>query len=337
MHRSTTRRALAAAGALVALSMPAARGADSAVLDGAFGDLKAYDWGRPRGALTLIHEAVLSSHGAAAARADLEKRLAAVLATDATRPAKDFVCRELALVGTARSVPALAALLTDEDLSHMARYALDRIPGDAATEALREALGKTSGEQRIGVMNSVGLRGDRAAVPALAALLRDADADTAAVAAAALGEIGATRAAQALRRFRRKGPRALRGAAVDASFDVAERLLGTGLKRQAARIYDELYSEDEPEAVRIAAFQGLVAARPAETTPRLVELLAGEDGAMRLLAARIVHETPGQDATRGFGERLAGAASRGAGGAPGARRPRRSRGAPGGAFDGREP
>jgi len=43
------------------------------------------------------------------------------------------------VVGTASSVPALAALLTDNELSHMARFALERMPAAEAGAALREA------------------------------------------------------------------------------------------------------------------------------------------------------------------------------------------------------
>ncbi len=54
------------------------------------------------------------------------------------------------VIGTAESVPALAALLPDKDLSHMARYALERIPAPGsgpgaarcAAEAQRRAEGR---------------------------------------------------------------------------------------------------------------------------------------------------------------------------------------------------
>src|SRR5882757_6526623 len=97
------------------------------MLDKAFEDLKTYDWGKNPSDLDPINNAVTASHGDAAARKALETRLAAVLKTDAPRDAKDYVCRKLMLIGTAESTPTLAALLTDKDQSHMARYALERI------------------------------------------------------------------------------------------------------------------------------------------------------------------------------------------------------------------
>ena len=88
------------------LSAPAA---DEAV-DKAFDALKTYDWGTDRNVLKPIDDAVVASHGDAGARKALETRLAAVLKTDASRAAKDFVCRKLSLIGTAACVPTVAEL-----------------------------------------------------------------------------------------------------------------------------------------------------------------------------------------------------------------------------------
>ncbi|MGB0070790.1 MAG: hypothetical protein WBQ11_22425, partial [Isosphaeraceae bacterium] len=59
---------------------------------------------------------------------DEEAKLIAVLKSDAPRKAKADACRELARVGTRESVAPLAALLCNEELSHMARYGLEPIP-----------------------------------------------------------------------------------------------------------------------------------------------------------------------------------------------------------------
>ena len=49
----------------------------------------------------------------------LEDALLAVLASDATHKEKVTACRELGVVGTAKSLPVLGTLLADEKLSHM--------------------------------------------------------------------------------------------------------------------------------------------------------------------------------------------------------------------------
>ena len=108
-------------------------------LNKALDALKTYDWGVDPNVLKPIDEAIIATHSDAAARKELETRLIEVLKSGAPRAAKDAVCRALKTIGTAVAVPALAPLLADESLSHMARYALERIPcllytSDAADE-----------------------------------------------------------------------------------------------------------------------------------------------------------------------------------------------------------
>ena len=116
---------------------------DKSAVDKSFEALKTFDWGTNYDEIQAIDDAAIATHGNAAARKDLETRLAAVLLTNASRPAKDFSCRMLGQVGSADCVPALAELLTDNDLSHMSRYALERISGPESLKAMRDALPKT--------------------------------------------------------------------------------------------------------------------------------------------------------------------------------------------------
>ena len=98
--------------------------------------------------------------GAKIAKALLEARLIAILEGDATDLAKQYACRQLAMVGSDASVPVLAGLLPSPRLSHMARYALEAIPDPSVDDALREALDKVQGRQRLGVIGSLGARRD---------------------------------------------------------------------------------------------------------------------------------------------------------------------------------
>lgn len=243
--------------ALLGMAVPVL--ADEA-LDKAFDALKTFDWGQDRHALAPIDNAVIASHGDAAARADLEKRLAAVLATDAPQCAKDFVCRKLSLIGTAESVPALAKLLGDEKLSHMSRYALERMPCAEAVAALRDALPKVGGVLKVGVINSLGVRRDAQSTQALVALLGDGDKQIAAAAAAALGSIGTPEAAKALGDFQGKAPAELKTAAADAYLVCAERLLAAGKKAEALAIYKALSGDDQPKHIKMAAMRGMLSA-----------------------------------------------------------------------------
>src|SRR5262245_28618219 len=169
------------------------------MLDKAFEALKTLDWGMDLGVLAPIEDAVTGAHGKPDLTRDLEQRLIAALKDEISRDARGYLCRKLAVVGTAAAVPALAAFLDDEQSSHMARFALERIPAPEASQALRGALGRISGKLKIGVISSLGCRRDPASVAALSPLLRDNDPAIARAATLALGAIGSVESVSALR------------------------------------------------------------------------------------------------------------------------------------------
>ena len=255
MSRNTALMVVLALIVAVAWAAPAT--ADEA-LDKAFDALSTYDWGNDRAALGPIDAAVAASNKDQAAQKQLEKRLADVLPSDGSGAAKDFVCRKLSLIGSAQCVPTVAALLADEKLSHMARYALERIPDAAAVKAMRDALPKAKGKLKVGVINSLGVRRDAESTGALVALLKDGDKGVAGAAAAALGSIGTPDAAKALAAF--EAPKEIALAVCDAQLTCAERLLADGKKVDALKIYKSLSKPDLPKHVRVAGMRGMLAA-----------------------------------------------------------------------------
>ena len=70
------------------------------------------------------------SSGAAATNE--EQQLIRVLQSDHSPREKDAACARLKRIGTDASVRTLSALLTDEQLSHSARYALEIMPSPKA-------------------------------------------------------------------------------------------------------------------------------------------------------------------------------------------------------------
>jgi len=225
-------------------------------LDKAFEALKTYDWGQERKLVQPIEQAIIDADDDIAQRREIEARLAAVLESDAPYDAKQYACRRLRVVGTAASVPALAPLLTDKKLSHMARFALERMPEGQAGDALREALGKVDGQLKIGVISSLATRGESASVAPLAKLLKSDDAAVAQSAAQALGVIGSADAAKALS----DGVTDKNKSAVaDALLVCAEQALADGKKAEALVIYKGLAKDDQPKHVRLAATRGMLA------------------------------------------------------------------------------
>jgi HEAT repeat protein len=181
-----------------------------------------------------------------------------VLSSDSTRAGKQFVCRELSIIGTEQSVPVLAKMLTDEETSDMARYALERIPGNAVNEALRAGLAKTSGKTKVGIINSLGERRDARAVSALGKLISDSEEMVAEAAASALGKIRGSRATEILAKAKDKTSGKLRLAVLDAYLQCADQLAAEGENKQARAIYKELYDTDMPGPIRIAAQGGML-------------------------------------------------------------------------------
>ncbi len=267
--KDITRLATAAGPVLAGSSAMAAKGkaakeADApkgppATLDSAFETMKTYDWGMDRSLVSPIDDAVVASLSDAAARKALETRLAAAIKGESTRDAKDVMCRALRVIGTAECVPTLAALLADKDLSHMARYALERIQAPEAGAALCDALPKVSGALKVGVIGSLGARCDAACEPALIGLLGDSDAEIVIATATALGEIGTPKAATAMVAAAEKAPAAAKPAVIDGALQAADKLAAAGNKTDAMAVY-KAFSKSEIKHVKLAAMRGLLAA-----------------------------------------------------------------------------
>jgi hypothetical protein len=229
-------------------------------LEQSFEALKGYKPADDPTVLIPIDQAVMGVHGNPGAHAALEQRLGGYLGASYSSVTRSFVCRELAVIGSAASVPALAPLLLDGELSVFARYALERIPGPEADRALRDAIGKSRGRTRVGIINSVAVRRDARSVSLLVKAATEEPEMTAA-AAKALGEIATTESAKALEAFRGKGTLAQRLAVADAFLICAERFIASGERAQAVKLLDPLTDSSQPAHVRLAANRALSAAQ----------------------------------------------------------------------------
>jgi len=257
--------------------------------------------------VALVFAAAELSFGQAArpSAKERETKLIAVLKSDAPLKEKASACRQLVRIGTKDAVPALAALLGDEKLSHMARYALEPIPDPAVDEALRDALGKLKGRPLVGVIGSIGVRRDVKATGALAKLLHDADADVAQGAARALGSIGTPAAADALDGALAKVPKANQLAFCEGLLRCAEALAAKGQREKAVAIYDRLRSLPKaPHQVRAGGLRGAVLTRGEAGVPLLVQAIRGDDFVLVAAAARTAMELPGAEVTKALANEL---------------------------------
>jgi HEAT repeat protein len=233
----------------------------------------------------------------------IEERLLATLQdSKATFACKQWVCRRLRQVGSEKSVDALAALLTDEKLSSFARLAMEGMKCDKVNGAIRDALGKTKGKLRIGMISSLGARRDAGSVGPIAALLTDKDPETASAAIFALGRIGTPDAAKALS-----------GADVDAKMivrrdqalvDCGYAMLAAGKKDDAGSLAEQLFAETKPEIVRIGALGLLFRADPGKAVSASLELLQKKDSKLAAAAGQLLARAEGEGITKALAEKL---------------------------------
>ena len=268
-----------------------------------YDDLVSYDWGDGRAVPAAIETDIREAADADALRA-VEARLLKALANPrATHACKQLVCRLLRKAGSSACVPGLAKLLTDEKLSHMARWALQHSPAPEATTALLDALGRTKGKLKIGVVTSLGERGDPKAVPAVAKLTAANDAELARAAVHALGRIGSSEAADALAKARVGGE--LRSVWADAWLRCADKMLAKGDGEAAATVYRKLFAKGNPRMIRIAALRGLVGAEKARAVPTLLSLMRGDEADLAQAATRFAIELEGKEVTAALASALA--------------------------------
>lgn len=280
-------------------------------IDATFESVARYAEGHERKPLQGLQQLVLyargeSSDAARALRGKLAERLAALLASpNATPAAKAFVCGQLPAVATEKQAPALAALLADKNLADPALRGLALIQGPSVDQLLREALERTSGNLKIGVVNAIGERGDQAAAEALSKLLAGGDEPLAGAAAGALGKIGGDTAVVALQQTLAKAQGRLRAAVADACLVCAERLLAEGKLELAAAWYGQLSGPGETEQVRMAAWRGTVLSRPEQAAGLICQALTGGDAGRESMALQLIPAAPGgAAATAQFAECL---------------------------------
>ncbi len=236
------------------------KGSEMAKLQELLEKVKTYDWGQSRLALTEVSDIIKASYGSPAKLRDIEKSLIGVLKSDATYAGKQYVCRELSIIGTEQSVPVLASMLTNQEYSDMARYALERIPDKAADNVLLAAMLRAEGMAKIGIVNSLGERGYRPAAGEIGKLVDISDRVLAGAAISALGKIGGPDAVKPLDKALQSAPENQKMLVYDAYLKIADKMVAEGDKNGGMKIYVTLNKQGVPSLVRTAAMKGMTGA-----------------------------------------------------------------------------
>jgi len=187
--------------------------------------------------------------GAEAERLAVSKALAEKLGKDVLMQASRYVVRQLGLIGDKEAVPALARLLKSRDalLREETRRALQRIPSEAASIALRKAIPGAKGDFRIALVISLGARRDAGSVDLLLKEARKEDEGLRTAAVEALGRIGDARATPLIEAAMKRGFQRARQRAANALLILADNLATKGEKDAANRIRRRIQKATTPQ------------------------------------------------------------------------------------------
>ncbi len=252
-------------------------------------EIAKYDYGKSREVLTQLSDFIRGLEGTEDLKA-VEKQFLSFIQSDATLAGKQFICRNLSIMGTEASAAVLAEMLVDPKTSDMARYALERIPGVGVDEVLRKTLPRTKGVEKIGVISTLGLRADKKSVPLLAGLIGDSDADVAAAAVTALGQIATADARSVLAKAKDTTRGDLQMLVLDAYLNCADALIDDGENEEALKIYRELFTGNIPQQIRSAALRGTVYSLPEKAGEIILEVIKVGHAGMQEVAFGLVGE-----------------------------------------------
>jgi HEAT repeat protein len=257
----------------------------------AWQSLPKYEYGQDMAALLTIDRAVIKAMVAPETRAACAARLAGLLADGhATPAAREYICFQLRQIGTPAQVPVLAEMLQEPETAQTARYALEQIPGDEASAALRKGLETLKGKWLLGVIDSLAVRKDMTAVPALERLADDQDQEVAAAALVALGRIGGDRAFAFLIARAEKAPVPMPRPLAVAILRQTQAMAEAGNRQSAMAIFDKLSQVGQPQGIRRAALEGLLRAQGEKADATILAWFTDKDPERRLVAAGHLNE-----------------------------------------------
>jgi type 1 glutamine amidotransferase/HEAT repeat protein len=261
-------------------------------------EIKTYEYDSSRLSLTHLSDLIREALRSPEQLKEIEGHLLKFLQSQATLAAKEYVCRELRIIGSENAVPVLGTLLIDAETSEMALYALEPMPYASIDIVLIEALPKTTGRSKIGIINALANRRCKQSVSGLNPLVSDSDQQVASAAIFALGEIGGHEAAIILGKMIKDKNNPLRLKILEAYLRCAACFLAEGKIKDAQASYQRLYRLNEPDLIRIEAFRGLIAADHENAEKMVVVVLASKDSLLLNPALAKARELPGEEITK---------------------------------------
>lgn len=199
----------------------------------------------------------------------------------------------LRLTGSPACLPLLTEWLKSPETAPAALRALGGIRGNAVDAALLPLLKTTDGEVRVGVLNALAARGNTAVLPQAQAWAAGADDALAIAATRALGTLCTEDALSTLKALQ-PATVARRQARTEALTACMSRIKA----RSAAKLCRLLLSGNEPQELKAAALEHLVALDASAALPDVLAALNGKDLYLARLAAGFASQIKGTAASK---------------------------------------
>ncbi len=253
---------------------------------------------------TLTYAA--SAPDAGPRRAAVAEALAKEAASPRPDPVRLYALRMVGFVGGDEVVPTLAKLLADPKLGEIARLALARIPGKAATAALADALPNATPEGKVGLLNALASRAARALLHTFTAAATDKDEGVRIAAYDALSRLPDPAAAPAIQKGMKEGSDREKTEAIKAYVRLGDTLVAAGQQSAARRVFQECVGSGD-EFTRAAGVAGIGRAGGPGTTALLLGALADGSAVVKGAAKQALVDVKGDDVAKAIGEAYASA------------------------------
>jgi HEAT repeat protein len=259
-----------------------------------------YQSGQSLEPLRRIEEAVRQSAGKPSARRGVEVSLIGLLGTNATFEARKFACTQLGIIGSTAALPALEALLQEDETVGLACLALSTYPRGKADDLLRAAVKFSKGAKCVQILNTLGDRRDEQSVSVLIGRTGDADRAVAEAAIASLGKLGSAAALRGINAVHTRDVPELKAAVTEARLRCADRFAAAGDVKAAELVYEELLTGAENPAVRRSALAALLPLDTDGGLRRILKVLASTNNFLKPVAIGRIPSVPGERATEKF-------------------------------------
>lgn len=231
-------------------------------------------------------------------RVVIEPRLFGVLESSSSgAEAKEFAATQLYRIIDEDSIRSLEKLLLRKSTSAHARRGLEQINHRKAQEALLGAVDQATGSVLAGLVESLGVRGEKNAVTAIRKLVRSGNTELVEAGLIALGNIPGEESALILGWARTGVKRSQRALATRSYIQNGWKSLETGDTASALDVFDMLMVEVEPVDVRAEALRGVIRAEGINSVPTIVDMLNGSEPRLQAVAAEEAGKVPGREVT----------------------------------------